>query len=391
MKISQIATLVNDVTKEVLGESALQTENLDNIVDIGKQVLASDETVDAYVKSLINHIGKVVFVNREYKGSAPSVMMDSWEFGSVLEKIRADIPEAKENDSWNLIDGQSYDPNIFYQPKVTAKFYNSKTTFEIDMSFTRKQVQQSFSSATQLNSFLSMLETQVYNSLTIKDDAMIMRTINNMSALTIYDAYKGSPTSTSSYTRAVNLLRLYNMQKGTSLSAVQAIKDKDFLKFASYTLLLYADRMHTASRLFNIGGKMSFTPNENMHIVLLSEFKRAADIYLESETFHNEFVKLPSAESVPYWQGSGTDYDFSSTSKINVQISDLDNTDMTRTVECDGILGVMFDRWSLGVANINKRVTSNYNPRAEFYTNFYKGETSFFNDVNENFVVFFVA
>jgi hypothetical protein len=128
-----------------------------------------------------------------------------------------------------------------------------------------------------------------------------------------------------------------------------------------------------------------------MHIVLLSEFKRAADIYLESETFHNEFVKLPSAESVPYWQGSGTDYDFSSTSKINVQISDLDNTDMTRTVECDGILGVMFDRWSLGVANINKRVTSNYNPRAEFYTNFYKGETSFFNDVNENFVVFFVA
>lgn len=384
MKVSQIYELMNSVTREVLGEETVVNEDLSNVVDIGT-ALFNASAIDAYVKSLVNHIGKVIFVNRPYSGSVPSVLMDGWEFGSVLEKISADIPEATENESWELENGTSYDPNIFYKPSVTAKFFNSKVTFEVPMSFTEKQVKQSFSSAEQLNGFLSMLYNAVDKSMTIKIDSLVMRTINNMIAETIYADYNGASTSTKSGVRAVNLLKLYNDKFSHTLTAEAAVTDPEFVRFASYTLGLYADRLSKISTLFNVEGKERFTSADYLHVVLLSDFAKAADAYLQSDTYHNEFTKLPNAETVPYWQASGTGYDFDSVSKIDVK------TASNNTVSQTGILGVMFDRDALGVTNLDRRVTTNYNPKAEFYSNWYKFDAGYFNDLSENFVVFFVA
>ena len=311
--------------------------------------------------------------------------MDGWEFGSILEKISADIPEATENESWELENGTSYAQDIFYKPSATAKFFNSKVTFEIPMSFTEKQIKQSFSSSAQLNGFLSMLYNAVDKSMTIKIDSLVMRTINNMIAETIYADYKGASTSTKSGVRAVNLLKLYNDKFSKTLTAEAAVTDPEFIRFASYTLGLYSDRLSKISTLFNVEGKERFTSTDLLHVVLLSDFAKAADAYLQSDIYHNEFTKLPNAETVPYWQASGTEYDFESVSKIDVK------TASNNIVSQTGILGVMFDRDALGVTNLDRRVTTNYNPKAEFYSNWYKFDAGYFNDLSENFVVFFVA
>lgn len=375
MTVVQIKDLINGVTSEVIGKTDLVNEDLSNVVDVGTEIFSAT-SVDNYVKALVNRIGKTVFVNRKYSGRVPSVVMDSWEFGSVLQKISSDLPEATENESWELQDGESYDPNIFYKPSVSAKFFNSKVTFEIPLSFTEKQVKESFNNSNELNAFLSMLYNSVEKSMTVKTDSLVMRTINNMIAQT-HNANK-----------SVNLLALYNEVTGEELTADKAIYSADFLRFASMQIALYADRLGTMSTLFNIGGKERFTAKEDLHIVLLSEFAKGAETYLESDTFHNEMVKLPKAETVPYWQGSGTDFDFAKTSKINVKIKDGDTT---KTVEVGGILGVMFDRDALGISNLDRRVTTNYNPKAEFFTNWYKFDCGYYNDLNENFVMFYIA
>lgn len=389
MKVEQLHTLINAVTNEVLGETAVVAEDLSNVVDIGKNIVDSDN-VDNYVKKLVNHIGKVIFVNRLYAGGVPSVMMDSWEFGSVLEKISAEMPEAHENDTWALTDGKDYSPDVFYKPKVSAKFFNSQVTFEIPISFTEVQVKESFSSREQLNGFISMLVTGVENSMTVKLDALIMRTINNMIGETLAaELDDGTDTGTLDTSiasvKAVNLLALYNDQSGETLTAAEAVSNPDFIRFATYTIGLYQDRISKISTLFNVGGKERFTPRSQQHVVLLSDFSKASEAYLLSNTFNEERVVLPSHESVPYWQGSGTAYGFSDVSKINVK------TSSGAEVEMGGILGIIFDRDALGVTNLNRRVTTNYNPKAEFYTNFYKFDAGYYNDLDENFVVFFVA
>lgn len=383
MTVAQIYDIINPITKEILGETAVVNEDLSNIVDIGKEIFDATD-VDNYVKSLVNHIGRIIFVNRPYSGGAPSVLMDGWEYGSVLEKISAELPEATENESWELTDGASYDPNIFYKPKVSAKFFNKRVTFEIPMSFTERQVKESFSNASQLNGFLSMLYNAVDKSMTIKIDSLVMRTINNMIAETLHN-FNNSGDYTGTGVRAVNLLKLYNDDKGTDLTAEKSVKDPDFIRFASYIMGLYMERLSKISSLFNIGGKDRFTPRDLLHVILLSDFAKASDSFSMSSTFHNEFVALPKGEIVPYWQGSGADYSFSSVSSINVKTASGD------TVNASGILGVMFDRDALGVTNLDRRVTTNYNPKAEFFSNWYKFDAGYFNDMNENFVLFYVA
>ena len=391
MEVKQIYTLINSVSGEVLGKTDIVKDDLTGVVDLGNEVF-NQGAVDNYVKSLVNHIGKVVFVNRPYSGKIPSVLMDAWEFGSVLEKISAEIPAATENDTWNLTDGQEYKQDIFHKPVVSAKFFNSKVTFEVPVSITERQVKESFSSAAQLNGFLSMIYSAVEKSMTIKTDALIMRTINNMIGETLFaDAAKFTPSgkplsyASASTVRCVNLLYLYNNAKGTKLTADKCLTDGDFIRFASYQMGLYADRLQSISTLFNVGGKERFTPKDALHTVLLSDFAKAAQAYLYADTKHMEQVLLPNAESVASWQGTGKDYGFAHTSAINIKTSG------NHEINISGVLGVMFDRDALGVCNLDKRVTTNYNAKAEFFNNYYKFDAGYFNDTNENFVVFFVA
>lgn len=379
MDVNQIKEIVNSTTKEVLGNEALQVDDLSKIVDLGTAVYNANAR-DNYVKTLIDHIGKVVFVNRPYAGSAPSVLMDGWEYGSVLEKISMnELPEAEENDTWKLTNGQSYDTNVFKGPSVSSKFFNSMSTYQIQMSFAERQVKSAFDSAQQLNAFMSMIETSIQNSMTIKLDELIMHTINNMSAQTIHDG-NGN--------RVINLLTRYNAVQGTTLTADKARHDKEFLRWASMEICNYACRLMKISTLFNVGGAPRFTPQDRLHIVMLDEFLHAVDTYLYADIWHENYIKLPAAESVPYWQGSGLTYDFNDTSAINVQ-TDIGGT--ATAVNQKGIVCVMFDREALGVTNENRRVTTDYNARGEFINNWYKYDAGFFNDLNENFIVFTIA
>lgn len=378
MKVTQIKDLVNNSLKEVNGSSTLLKEDLTNVVDVGKELLNNDD-LDRFVKKLVDKVGKTVFNARVYQGSSPSVLMDAWEYGSVVEKIDSDLPNVEENDSWDLQDGKSYDQDIFYQPKVSAKFFNSKVTFDIPMSFTQTQVKSAFSSAIELNSFISMLMTKVQNAMTVHLDGLIMKTINNFTA-NVLNAKKGM--------QVVNLLDMFNKNSATKVTADNALTNPDFIKFANLMINTYRDRLTKMSTLFNQAGLNKFTPVDNQHLVILSDLASASKVYLESDTYNQDNVKINNYDTVPYWQGSGTNYDFNDTSKIDVAIK---TDSQTKEVVQTGILGVLFDTNALGVSCQNPRTTTAVNARAEFYTNFNKYDAMYYNDLNENYIVFIIA
>ena len=378
MKVTQIKDLVNSSLKEVNGSSTLLKEDLSNVVDIGKELLNNDD-VDNFVKKLVDRVGKTVFNDRLYQGSAPSVLMDAWEYGSVVEKIDSDLPKVEENDSWKLEDGKSYDQDIFYQPKVSAKFFNSKVTFDIPMSFTKMQVESAFSSPAELNGFISMLMVKTQNAMTVNLDGLIMKTINNFTA-NVINAKKGM--------QVVNLLDLYNKTAQTKVTVDNALTSPDFIKFANLMINTYRDRLTKMSTLFNQAGLNKFTPVDNQHLVILSDLASASKVYLESDTYNQDNVKIANYDTVPYWQGSGTTYNFKDTSKIDIAIKD---GAQTKEIIQTGILGVLFDTSALGVSCQNPRTTTAVNARAEFYTNFNKYDAMYYNDLNENFVVFMIA
>lgn len=380
MTVEQVYVVVNTITQEVLGESVVVNEDLSNLVDIGRAFVNAN-SLDNFVRALNDHIGRVIFVDRVYSGRAVSVLRDGWEYGSMLEKVRANLPEATENESWDLVDGQSYDPNVFYKPSISVKFYNDRVTFEIPISITERQVKSAFSNAQQMNGLISLIHTSIANAMTVKLDALIMRTINAGIGETIHDA---------GATRAVNLLALYNasVPAGEAVTVATALQSSAFMRFAVYTIKNYMRRMADMSTLFNIGGAPKFTPADRLHAVMLDEFKNSAEIYLYDglNQFNTDGLRLPSGiETVAYWQGSGTSYAFADTSSINVKTPSGD------TVAQSGILCVLFDHDALGVANLNRRVTTDYNAKAEFWNEWHKMDAGYFLDLDENFVCFYIG
>ena len=389
MKVEQLKDIVNQIQKEVTGKEVIATLDTSNVVDIGKEIF-DNTSVENYVKSLVDKVGKTIFVNRKYSGSGINVLMDSWEFGSVLEKIDVELPDAVQNETWNLVDKQSYSQDTFYKPIVSSKFFNSKTTFEIDVSFTERQVKESFNSMNELNAFVSMIYNSVEKSFTVKLDGLIMATLNNMTAQTLYSDFSdvvGDTYKVKSSIKAVNLLYEYNTKFTKTLTVANALTDPDFLKYASVVINSYVDRISKMSTLFNIGGKDRFTPMTDLNLIMLSDFANSEKAYLQVDTKNKELVALPNAENVPYWQGTGKDYSFENVSSINVNIK-VDN--ISKNVKISGILAVLFDKNAVAVCNNDRRVTTHYNAKGEFYNNFFKFDCTYLNDLNENFVVFFI-
>ena len=388
MKVTQIAELVNGITEQVLGKSAeLTAENLKNIVDVGTQ-LTDSANIDNYVKTLADRIGKVIFVDRPYSGSAPALLYDSWDYGSILEKISAEMPDATINETWELTDGKDYSQDVFHKPVVSAKFFNKKVTFECEQSYTERQVKSAFISPSDYNAFLTMLYNSVEKSMTIKIDGLISRTINNMIGETVHADFAtvtDGDYSKSDSVRCVNLLKQYNGISGKSLTVEKCFYDPDFLRYSAFVIKSYTDRIKRISTLFNVGGKDRFTPTDKQMLILNSDFATFEDVYLSSDVYHNEIVKIPNYSTVPFWQSSGKNFNRDVTTAIDVTLNDGTN------IAFGGIVGVLFDHDALGVTCTDRRVNTYYNAKAEFYNNFYKFDSSYFNDLNENFVVFFVA
>ena len=391
MLVKQIYGILNDVMKEVTGgyiavynaqgeetrQEVIVNEDLSNIVDMGTLVFDENRNwKDNYVKSMINRIGREVFVDRTYEGYAPDVRRDAWEYGSIMSKTRCKIFGAKPNPSWSLEKGQTVNQFEFVPPDVTQKFYNHKEAWQIDCSFTDEQLKESFTSPEAMNRFIGMIENRINTSMTIYIDSLIMRTINNFMAEKISDR-----------NGVVDVLTPFNALRTTALTPEQAANDKDWFRYFALQVKKYVERFRAPSVKFNTeDSNVTFTPRDYARLVIHSDISSGMEVYLQSDTYHDDLVKIGKYETVPFWQTQGESYDFSETSRIDVKTSSKGTI-----IDRNYIVGVLFDYDALGVLNENRRTTSSYNANGEYWTNFYKIDTSFFNDLAENGIIFIMG
>lgn len=392
MKVEQIKDIINLANRQVLGKEELTEINLEGLISTGKTLFQMQEDapnnhiVDNYVNAIIDATAKYVFVNRVYKRRAPKVLMDNWEFGTLVRKIRiSKLPKAQNNQAWELVDGQVYEENQFYKPHVIESIFNDKTSFMVPISITEEQVKSAFTTMDEMTRFIGMIETMIYNKLNLDLDTTIMLTINNMISLTLKDDYGTSAYNSKSGVKAVNLLYLYNQKYGTTLTKQKAIGDKDFLRFAVETIKNYTGKLTAMTSLFNIKKSDKFTEKDLQHLVILDTFINAIQTHLQSDTYHKELVEMPYYETVNFWQGVGNDFDFEDTSTINITDSNGNKTNINYVV------GVLFDRDALGVSQFEDHVETKYIKIARFWNNFYSREARYFNALDEQFVVFFLA
>ena len=379
MKINQVAPILNAVNAEMCGETEISevAEDLRNIVEVGTQLTTGNNDLtnffEAYGKKLIDKVGRVVLVDRTYKSTAPDITRDAWEYGSIMEKIRVTANELTDDVTWSLNRGDAPEQYEYQPATLSAKYFDSLDTFMTQISLPEKTLKSAFTSAEAMGRLISAIENRVQMKIAISKDNLIRRTVNNLIAEKI------------AANKEINLLAMYNAEH-THITAAEALTSKDFLKFAVFNIMKYKKMIEEPSVLFGEEDYVNFTPSEYMKLIMLDTFVQSSEMYLESDTFHNDLVSLGSGyQTVPYWQGSGTDieFGFDTISAINVKTASNGTA-----VNVSGVIGVLFDRDACAVCIEDGEVTSKYAAKGRFYNYFHYWNARYMNDLAENVVVF---
>ena len=375
--VKQIYSILNDVAKQTFGTSTITVVDTASFVSLGNAILKSDTDTENFLNKLTDRIAKTVYSVRNYIGVNKNMLRDNFEYGAIVQKIHVDMPEAKENNAWE-VGKEGYTPTYapVIKPQVSQKLFNKIATWEVDVTIPDYMLKTAFLNETSMATFIDAIFTAMNNAMQICHD-------NN--ANLIRANFIGNILHKNKSTQAINLLHEYNTLTSAGLTVVNCLRDIDFLKYATMQINLWTKRMGVMSKLFNDDGNAKFTDKENLVIDVLQDFASATATFLEADTYHKELVSLPMYNEVAYWQGSGQTFAFADTSKINVKI------DAENTVEKSGIIAVAYDYLAIGTTINQPRTTTERNNKDE-YTNYYnKANIGCFNDLGENGIVFYIA
>lgn len=380
MTIHQVATILNGVVEQATGTGGAVATDLSNLVALGDTVLSSDSTRDNFLNTLVDRIGRVVISAREYNGHKNTLLMDTFQFGAVMEKIYVKPPIAVDAPQFGLSEDESVNQFVVKKPDANVKYFSDRNVYEIDITIPDYQLESAFTSAEQMTAFIDAIFMAVENAKRMREDATTAITYANCIGENI--AY--SKTGEAKGTHVVNLLTDYNTATGGTLTAEAAMRDFEFLQYATATLQKYVDFIAEMSTQFNTEQYYRHTPREYARLTVLKEFAKNCDVYLRSATYHDNLVTLPNYDEVAFWQGAG-DYTFSSTSAINITTSS--GTEVAQR----GIVALLTDFEAMGVMVDYKRVRSVRNEKGEYTNYFYKTDVRSFCDMSENSIVFIIA
>ena len=385
--VKQIHNIVNDAVADALGKNASLT-NLDSsdVVSLGKAISAFD-AYEGFFKSLTNRIVRTIYFIRTYEGSSRNILRDEHEYGAFIQKVYYEMPDAVENPTWNIpnvsdqyIQASPYDVQTTIA--VSSLIFGGKGTWSIEIVRPVEQIKTAFLNPAEMGAFIDGIYLAVENAFKLEEERLVALAVNTAMA----DALEGG--------NARNLLAEYNTaHAGATLTVSQALESADFLKYASKEINRTIKNMGKMSTVFNKSGYTTFTPKDRLVVEMLAEFASASDMYLQADTFHNELVKLPNYEEIPFWQSSGTSFAFADCSAISITndafIDSVENPE--GEVEQGGIICFLHDIENVAAYFGSRRTWEMFNPRSEVMIHGEKAEKGFAVDSHANAVVFYMA
>lgn len=384
--VTQIKDIVNDAVHDALGKNADVTEiETSDIVSLGK-ALSTFDAFEGFYKSLTNRIVRTIYFVRTYEAKTRSVMRDEHEYGAFVQKVYYTMPDAVDNATFAIPDTNgAYKQQSPYDVEnvvtVSALIYGGQGTWTIEIIRPEEQIKSAFDSESAMMSFIDGIYLTVENAFKLEEERLVALAVNTSIADSINSG------------KARNLLKEYNtVHTDATLTAANCMENAAFLKYASMEINRTVDNMGEMSTVFNTEGYNTFTNKENLVVEMLSQFASASEMYLQSDTFHDELVKLPRFEKIPFWQSSGKSFAFADCSTVNIKHDDLvteENT--TGVVNQSGIICFIHDVENVACYFGNRRTWEIWNPRSEVMVHGEKARKGYAVDRYANAYVFYVA
>lgn len=365
--VNQIYTLVNTIANQALGTSAIAVVDTSTLVSLGNTVLSSQNNTEMFLNTLVQRIGKTIFSYRKYDNYYDDFVLDDFEWGAIVQKIKVSMPEATEEEALPLTDGESVDMYKISKPKVSQKLFTKETPYKFFITIQREYLKEAFLNENAMDSFIGYIYGEVENRINLALENLVMATINN---------YVAEVSTTSS--RVYNLVTLYNDETGDTLTSETALHSKEFIAFAIKTIKKVSKFMSRMSKAFNDATETRHTPYDLQRILVATDFIQSAETVLQYQAFNEEFVKLNGYKEIPYWQAEQTPLN------INVKrASDAQN------ITVNNLICVLADRDALGIYKKDPWTASTpFNASGGYINTYWHMKELYFNDLSENFVYF---
>lgn len=352
------------------------------LADVGRTVLATDK--DAYVKCLVDAIGKFEAEARPYEGDLSSIMVEPMEWGGFSERAYYSPADIIDDPMYNLVDGTTYDDHKFYQPKVTAKFFQEAKSILSPISITDEQLNTAFTGWEQKERFLSGIRVNMANTMAVG--------INSYKHMLAQCAIATSVANTGT---AVHLLTdaIEDGIIASGTTAAAAMSDADFLAYALMRIADVRDNMRIMSTAYNNGAVPTHAIAEgDTKLVLLSKFEKACRFILRARAFNANELSIGEYDRVAAWQGhdNGTKkFDFATVSAVSIS-ADADNKIGigTTAFSQSGVIALAFDRKALGLCPYRRKITSSYTAISDHWNEYHHLLLNAILDANFNIVAF---
>ena len=391
MKVNQIYSLLNDINSQMFGEDAIDVNDLSGIISMGQSIVGDGTQTDKFLGKLVDRIGKTVIRTLDLELEFPTLFMESFEFGAVLQKITVSPFDAIQSSEWQIAD-QNFTPtfaDVNKNAKVLVKYFTGANTWKFQTTIPDDLFTTAFTSESMMAQFIDAIVNAMTDSMTIA--------LNNMSrtAITNFIAEKILASN-----GVINLLDGYNtlLGEGNEITADAAMHDKEFARYASQEIRKYVKYLGEPSVLYNVGDGnngvvLRATARDNMHVLMLTDLVSLFDAYLLSDSF-KDLYDLPNFSEVAYWQGNkgeSASNTFTINSSIAVTPSSEDGKQSPTDVEQTGIVCVLADRQAIAVG-LNKRRAGSFYNSIDAYSNISSTATmQYINDLSENGIIFLVA
>lgn len=365
MDTTQLYTIVNEVARETMGTDDIDVIDTASLVALGNIVLSSQSNTEAFLNTLVQRIGKTIISYRPYTSKLTLLDVGDMEFGQIMQKTKTQMPVAIEDDTYNLVDGESLDMYVVSKPEVHQKLFVKRTPLAFFKTFQTKALKEAFLSAEAMGNFVASIYGEIRNAIELAQE--------NLGRLTMAN-YMANASAQQVY----DLVSLYNEATTSNIpTGEKALQNESFLRYALQVIKNVAFSMETMSTLYNDGTETRHTPAGLQRVASLVQFRTALETQVDYAAFHENYVKLASDIVVPYWQAAKSPFD--------IQVTDEQEEEKTLS----NIVAFIHDRDALGTYRKEEEVlTTPVNARGRYYNTYYHIDNLYFNDLSENGVVF---
>lgn len=370
MAVKQIYDIVNSVNSQTMGITDLTIVDEQGLISLGQTVLTTNGLADTWLNSLAQRIGKTIISFREYKSKYSDMVLDSMQWGNIVQKIKVSMPKATEDESYSLVDGNSVDMYKVANPKVTQSFFTTETPYQFFVTIKRTQLEEAFTSEASMNGFIGAIYGEVQNAIELSLESLARNCINNF----IGERFKSNKCK-------FNLLAMYNSETNNKLTVKSCLHDKEFLAYCVSRINLISKYMENMSTIYNDGTQTRHTPKSLQHLRVLEDFESRLETVVQYQAFRDGYVKLNNYHTTSFWQNiKYPDY-----IKINIASSGT-------VIHQSNIIAILYDRDALGLYKKDSwNSTTPFNSAGGYYNTYYHHKELYFNDLSENFVVFYLA